>query len=357
MDIPPGVLARAVTTERLRVHTWESGSPGAPPLVLLHGNLSTGAFYLEHLAALGEHFHVLAPDMRGFGRTEALPIDATRGLGDWADDLHALLVALEVTAPPHLLGWSTGGAAVTGYAMAHPVASLTLVAPVSPHGYGGVRPDGTLCAPDGAGSGGGTANPEVVARIAAGDAGTDSPFAIRNVIRAFYVAPGFTLDPALEDLLVDEVLRTRTGDGGYPGSALTSEHWPFTAPGTTGLLNALSPRYCSWARLVDLEPKPPVLWMRGDADAVVADGSMLEMGTLGAAGVVPGWPGADVFPPQPMVAQTAEVLDAYAAAGGTVRTEVIAGSGHGPMLDAPERWRAVLTDFLTSAGRPGGPST
>ena len=64
--------------------------------------------------------------IRGEERT---PLDATRGLRDWADDIRALLEALGITAPPHLAGWSTGGAAIAHYAMEHPVAWLTFIDP------------------------------------------------------------------------------------------------------------------------------------------------------------------------------------------------------------------------------------
>lgn len=349
MDLLPGVRARTVDTDRLRLHLYESGPGDGVPVVLLHGNLSTGRFYERLMSGAPERYRLLAPDMRGFGRTERVPIDATRGLRDWADDVAALLRALDVQRPPHLAGWSTGGAAIAAYAQERPAASLTFVDPVSPYGYGGVRDDGTPCSPDFAGSGGGTGNPEFAARIAAGDRSTDSPVSPRNVMRTAYWAPDHVLDPAWEDVLVDEVLLSVTGDDGYPGDASPSDHWPGTAPGTRGILNALSPKHCNWSGLVDVEPRPPVLWVRGDADVVVADGSLFEMGTLGAAGHVPGWPGADAFPPQAMVRQTSDVLERYRAAGGQVQVEVLEGSGHGPFIDAHDRFAELLFGFLDRA--------
>lgn len=350
MDLPAGIRSSTIDTARLRMHVLESGPADGEPLVLLHGNLSTARFYEHLMPDLPDRFRVLAPDMRGFGDSEPAVLDATRGLADWADDVHALLTALDVTAPPHLVGWSTGGAAIAAYAMDRPVASLTFVDPVSPYGYGGVREDGTPCWDDVAGSGGGTANPEVVERLAAGDASDESPFSIRNVLRTVYFAPPNSVSPAREDMLVAEVLKTVTGPTGYPGDSVPSPNWPGVAPGTTGILNALSPKYCSWAGIVDLDPKPPVLWTHGSADVVVADGSPLDFGQLGAMGVVEGWPGADVFPPQPMVRQIREVLQRYAAAGGVVRTEIIDGAGHSPPLEKPAEWLAVVTDFLTTIG-------
>jgi pimeloyl-ACP methyl ester carboxylesterase len=161
-----------------------------------------------------------------------------------------------------------------------------------------------------------------------------------------YWNPAHPIDAALEAMLLEEVLKSATGDDGYPGDMTTSEHWPGVAPGTRGILNALAPKYCNWAALPQLEPKPPVLWVHGSEDVVVADGSPWEMGTLGAAGLVPGWPGEDVFPPQPMVSQIRRVLTEYREAGGHVEMEWFEGSGHGPLLDAPERFAEVFFRFL-----------
>ncbi|MFC5947728.1 alpha/beta fold hydrolase [Pseudonocardia lutea] len=346
MTLLPGVRSATVDTDRLRMHLLEAGPEDGEPLVLLHGNLSTGRFYEHLMPRLGERYRVLAPDMRGFGDTEPKALDATRGLGDWADDTAALLRALGIERPPHLVGWSTAGAAIAAFAKDRPVASLTFLDPVSPYGYGGARADGSPVTPDVAGSGGGSANPEVVARLAAKDASDESPFSIRNVIRALYWSPTFQLPSDREDVLVAEVLKTLVGDDGYPGDQVPSPNWPGVAPGTRGILNALSPKYCRWADLVDLDPKPPVLWTHGSADLVVADASPLDFGVLGASGAVPGWPGEEAFPAQPMVAQIREVLDAYAAAGGRVTVEVFEGSGHGPHVDAADRWTEVLLAFL-----------
>jgi pimeloyl-ACP methyl ester carboxylesterase len=337
-----------VATDRLELNVIESGPADGVPVVLLHGNLSTGRFY-EHLFDVApERYRLLAPDMRGFGETENVPIDATRGLRDWADDTAALLDALEITAPPHLVGWSTGGAAIAAFALERPVASLTFIDPVSPYGYGATKLDGTPHFEDFAGSGGGGGNPDFAARIAAGDASGDGDLAPRNVMNSSYWRVGHREPPEREDMLVGEILKLVVGDDGYPGDTSTSEHWPGISPGTRGILNALSPKYCNWAGIVELDPKPPILWAHGAQDIVVADGSPWELGTLGSLGVVPGWPGAEAFPPQPMVAQIRAVLEDYAARGGRVETEWFEESGHFPPLDARERFNARFFGFLES---------
>ena len=94
--------------------------------------------------------------------------------------------------------------------------------------------------------------------------------------------------------------------------------------------------------------RPPVLWTHGSNDIVVADGSLWEMGSLGQMGIIPGWPGEDSFPPQPMVSQIRDVLDRYADNGGRVQMEMFEGSGHGPHIDAAEQWSEVFFAFLGS---------
>ncbi len=349
MTLLPGVRAHDTTTDRLTMHWYDYGPEDGVPVVLVQGNLSTGRFYEHVMPSLhaGRPTRLIAPDMRGFGRTDKLPIDATRGLRDWSDDLASLLRAIGIDRPVHLVGWSAGALAISHYAMEHGgVASLTYLCPVSPYGYGGTHRDGRPCFSDYAGTGAGGANPELVQRLRDGDTSADSPFSIRNVINGLYWNPAFRNPQHREDLLVEEILMTSIGDGVYPGDAATSTNWPGLAPGTTGMLNALSPKYADWSGIVDLDPKPPILWTQGAQDQIISDSSPLEFGTLGAAGIVPGWPGADVFPPQPMIAQIRDVLAAYAERGGSVQEEVFAESGHGPLFDAQDAWCEVVSAFL-----------
>jgi pimeloyl-ACP methyl ester carboxylesterase len=350
----PGVRSETVQTDRLRMHYLESGRLDGTPLVLLHGNLSTGRFYEHLMPRIPQQYRVIAPDLRCFGDTEPKPIDATRGLADWSDDVAAMLDSLGIDAPPHLVGWSTGAAAIVSFARERPVASLTFLDPVSPFGFGGVHRDGTPAFDDYAGSGAGGVNPQAVLALQNRDDSPENPFTARNVMRAFYWSPGYQLPPGREDILVEEILKTVIGNDGYPGDAAASTNWPGVAPGTRGVLNALSPKYCRWDDIVDLDPKPPVLWTHGTADLVVSDASPLDFGVLGARGLVPGWPGADVYPGQPQVLQIRDVLERYAAAGGDVRIEMIEGSGHGPHVDAEDHWLAILLDFLNAAPKRGG---
>jgi len=343
------ITTRTGETDRLGMHVFESGPEDGTPVVLIHGNLATGRFFEQVMKNAPDHLRMIAPDMRGFGRSQRVPIDATRGLRDWADDIAALVAELGISEPVHLVGWSTGGAAVARYTIDRPaqVASVTFLDPVSPHGFGGTRDTaGTPTFPDFAGSGGGSGNPEFAQRLADGDRSTDSDLSPLSVMRAFYWSPDYTVDPEWEQALLSDVLLSETGDDGFPGDLTPSENWPGIAPGSRGILNALSGKYCNWSDIVDIDPKPPVLWTHGTNDMVVADASPWDMGTLGQLGLVPDWPGEDVFPPQPMVGQIRAVLDRYATTGGKVQIEMFEGSGHGPHIDAPERWREVFFTFV-----------
>ena len=343
-----GVGSEVIATSRLETHLLTGGPEGGAPIVFVHGNASSSRFFEDTLAVLPSRYRGLAPDLRGFGESEAMPLDATRGVADFSDDLRSLTEALGLEEV-HLVGWSAGGSVAMRYATDYPsrVASLALVDPMSPYGFGGTKDvDGTPCWADFAGSGGGTANPEFVRRLEAKDKTEGDPNSPRNVINNFYFKPPFRATSKREEAYLWSVLSTRVGDENYPGDMTVSENWPGVAPGTKGMNNAISPKYCNLEGFALVEPGPPVLWVRGDSDAIVSDTSVLDFGTLGRMNAVPGWPGEEIFPPQPMVSQIRAVLDAYEAHGGTYREEVIPDCGHTPHVEKPEEFRRLLFDFL-----------
>ena len=89
-----------------------------------------------------------------------------------------------------------------------------------------------------------------------------------------------------------------------------------------------------------------MLWVRGADDLIVSNNAFWDIAALGAMGFVPGWPGADACPPQPMVDQTRAVLERYQANGGTYREEVIADAGHSPFIEKPEEFNRLLHAFI-----------
>ena len=331
-----------VSTDRLETHVWTSGPESGVPLVLLHGNLVSGGWWRYVADTLPGHVRVIAPDLRGFGRTEPAPVDATRGLGDMVDDVHALLVALDLAdiGTVNAAGWSMGGGVLWQYIATHPndLASLTLIAPISPYGFGGTKgPQGTACFGDYAASGGGTAAPEFVRRLAAGDRSEDDPTSSPKVVMREYFGPRRNAGNVDEEFLLDETFRTRVGDAAYPGDSTTSGHWPGVAPGTHGVLNAMSPKYYDAAGIGELPLKPPITWLRAGQDQVISDTSTFDVGYLGQLGAVPGWPGDDVLPPQPMVSQIRAVLEVYGAKGGVADEVTLEEAAHGMPVEVPAR--------------------
>jgi pimeloyl-ACP methyl ester carboxylesterase len=337
MDIPTmeGITAKKVTTPRITTRVLFSGPEEGTPVLFLHGNTSSATWWEEVMVSLPAGFRGIAPDQRGFGDADLeKKVDATRGAGDWADDAIALLDHLGIEKA-HMVGNSLGGIAVWHLLREYPdrVLSAIQVDPGSPFGFGGTKDlEGTPCHDDYVGSGGGLANPELIKRIQEGDDTADSQFSPRTALRTLIVKPPFI--PAREDELVAAMLSTHIGSQDLPGGSTQSPNWPFVAPGVWGPANALSPKYVGDVnKLYAAEPKVEVLWIRGSHDLAVSDTALSCPGNLGKMGLIPGWPGEEIFPPQPMVSQTRAVLEKYAEAGGAFKEVVIQDGGHAPYLD------------------------
>jgi pimeloyl-ACP methyl ester carboxylesterase len=337
-----------IETSRLKMHVLFSGNADGEPVVFLHGNFSAALYWQDLMLSLPEGYRGIAFDMRGYGWTEDKLIDGSLGMREWSDDLAALMDALSLEKV-HLVGWSLGGGVLYRFIIDHPqrIKSVALVAPVSPYGFGGTKGiDGIPCFDDFAGSGGGVVNPEFVSRIKAGDRTAEDPNSPRNVINVFYYKAPFRA--AREEDFLTASLAEKMGDNRYPGDATPSSNWPMVAPGKWGPINAGSPKYviADAAELIAAPNKPPVLWVRGAEDMIVSDNSMFDLGALGKLGYVPGWPGDEVYPPQPMVGQTRDVLEKYAAQGGEYQEAVIADTGHGVFIEKQDEFNTIFHAFI-----------
>ncbi|MCG8563016.1 MAG: alpha/beta hydrolase [Hyphomicrobiales bacterium] len=87
---------RTVQANGIEIHYVRHGpdAPQGPPLVLLHGWPEFWFTWRKSIPVLAETFDLIAPDLRGFGDSEK-PATVPR-LDDYADDLLALLDALEI---------------------------------------------------------------------------------------------------------------------------------------------------------------------------------------------------------------------------------------------------------------------
>jgi pimeloyl-ACP methyl ester carboxylesterase len=121
------------------------------------------------------------------------------------------------------------------------------------------------------------------------------------------------------------------------------------APGVWGASNATSPKYAGdIEKIIQGEPKMDILWVRGSHDLAVSDTAASDPGYLGRMGLLPGWPGEEEYPPQPMIGQTRAVLEKYTAAGGSYREVVIQDTGHVPFIEKPEQFNQVFHAHITS---------
>ena len=318
--------------------------------MFLHGNLASSTYWEETMLALPEGFRAAAPDQRGYGLSDpGARIDATGGVADWADDAIALADALGWDSF-HLVAHSLGGCVGWGLLARRPerLLSVTLVAPGPPCGFGGARgPSGELNHEDGAGSGAALVHPYLVERLAAGERDVSSEFfSPRAVMNRLYWKPPFR--PLREEELLTAMLQVRLADDGFPGDWKASPDWPGFAPGEYGPINALSPLYNRWVLpgLLAAQRRPRLLWVYGADDPVVNDAAVSDAGMQGQLGLRPGWPGDDVFPPQPLLSQVRHALDEYERAGGAVNRLVLPGSGHTPYLECASQFNAALADHL-----------
>lgn len=350
--LPPITATQVATARAASCVRQIPGREDAEPLILVHGNIGSSVFLFPILQHLPRRFRPIALDLRGFGGSDPDPVDATRGVRDFSDDVLAVMDALGL-GRAHLLGWSLGGSVVMQAAVDAPerLISMTVIAPISPFGLGGtVDAAGTLLAADAAGSGAGLVSRSLVQALADGDTSEDNRSGPRQLLRRAYVGPNW--DGADEEELLASMLSTAIGPDNFPGDSATSENWPYFSPGTRGVMNAISPKYLNLSALPGIDPKPPLLWLRGDADMVISDSSMMDVAVRGERGSVAGYPGPRQAPPQPMIAQTRAVFEEYAAAGGPYREVVLPGVGHGPQLEDLPRVLEVLVPHLDGAVRP-----
>jgi len=353
MPVPllDGIRAKTIITPRLSTRVLFAGDETGTPVLFLHGNSSSATWWEPVMVALPRGFFGIAPDQRGYGEADpSAKIHATRGMSDFADDAIALINTLGYEKV-HLVGISMGGSIVWQLLMDAPerFLSVTVVNPGSPYGFGSSKgAEGTPTYPDGAGSGAGLIFPVVVQPMLDRDMGTGSPFSPRNRLKGLYVNPQF-VNP-YEDQWLESFLSTHMGAEDFPGDYVPSTNYPYTAPGVWGANNALSRKYVpDLTPLYTKNPKHTILWIRGSHDTVVSDTSLRDIGTLAKMGLVPmipNYPGAEIFPPQPMLAQTRAVLEQYKAHGGDYQEAILMDAGHVPYLEKPNEFNALLHAHL-----------
>ncbi len=120
-------MARAT----LAAKRW--GDPARPPLLALHGWLDNAGSFDALAPMLADHWHVVAVDLRGHGRSSHIPAGAWYHYVDYFDDLRAALDHFG-WARADLLGHSLGGTLASLFAALYPerVGELVLIEALGP---------------------------------------------------------------------------------------------------------------------------------------------------------------------------------------------------------------------------------
>ena len=115
-------IGQSIVANGIRTNYIEAGDASLPALVLIHGSgpgVTAFANWNGVIPALSEHFHVLAPDMVGFGYTEVPEGMTDFTLDFWVDHIIGFLDALGIEQAS-FIGNSYGGALSLAVAARHP---------------------------------------------------------------------------------------------------------------------------------------------------------------------------------------------------------------------------------------------
>ncbi len=126
-DLYPGFDDRMIDGDGAQLFVRTGGS--GPPLLLLHGFPQTGAIWHKIAGELSQHFSLVIPDLRGYGRSNKPANDAENlaySKRAMANDLVRVMRSLGHDAF-HLCGHDRGGRVAYRLAQDHPHAVTSLI--------------------------------------------------------------------------------------------------------------------------------------------------------------------------------------------------------------------------------------
>lgn len=120
----PARASGRVYTGDISIYYQSCGS--GEPVMMLHGGFSSADTWAPQVVALAPHYHTVAIDSRGHGRTTLGRLSLT--YRQMARDAVTLIESLDL-GPVHLVGWSDGGCTALAVAMERPelLRSMTLL--------------------------------------------------------------------------------------------------------------------------------------------------------------------------------------------------------------------------------------
>ena len=114
-----------LTVNGLRLHYFDWGNAGAPPVVCVHGYTSSAEAFNAPARQFQDRFHVIVPNVRGHGESAWSPTGAYQ-YSDQVSDLEGMVTQLGLERFT-LIGTSMGGIIAMAYAGAHPERLVRLV--------------------------------------------------------------------------------------------------------------------------------------------------------------------------------------------------------------------------------------
>src|SRR5262245_59310755 len=125
MTTPSQPTSKFVTTNGLRLHYFDWGNVGAPPVVCVHGYTSSAEAFNAPARHFQDRFHFIVPDVRGHGESAWSPAGAYQ-YSDQVSDLEVIVTQLRLEQFT-LIGTSMGGIIAMAYAGLHPERPARLV--------------------------------------------------------------------------------------------------------------------------------------------------------------------------------------------------------------------------------------
>lgn len=112
----------------------EAGDKTKETVLLVHGNFLSSMYYIRAIKHLSKHYHVLAPDMRGYG--DSTYLKRVRKMTEFSDDMILFMDEMGIK-DAYVTGWSMGGCVVMEMAAHYPerVKKIVLVGSGTHKGY------------------------------------------------------------------------------------------------------------------------------------------------------------------------------------------------------------------------------
>lgn len=129
-----GIQERTISVNGHSIYYRAAGECNPKTVLLLHAIASDSSQWLQNISTLAEHFHVIAPDMLGFGKSDKPQSLCT--ISSLVNFLRTFIQHIGV-GPVTLIGHSLGAIIALHYALAYPSEVDRIVNVSGGYGYKG----------------------------------------------------------------------------------------------------------------------------------------------------------------------------------------------------------------------------